>query len=219
MKAKIHIPHTFMDPSVSGREQSGIFPEEPRENGRNFNPSLPNVPAEVQRDVSTDVHEVIGEPMRNVPASFHDASNAARASLADPSLHNVRREQAFPSSSAPMMEGAPARKSTNPFSPQKITSEMLGTAALSGGVAAAAVGVPTYFGFGALPAGLVAGTVGWQMATAGAATYGAGVLHNAIWHKEGEEAPGLVGTVLRGVIAPLSVPLGLIRNLTCNRKG
>jgi len=207
-----------MDPSVSGREQSGIFPEEPRENGRNFNPSLPNAPAEMRQEVSADVHEVVGDRMRNVPG-FHDASNAVRASLADSSLHNVRREQAFTASSQPYTPNRQSRNTDHHPSPQKLTGELLTSAAISGGLGATLVGVPTYIAAGALPAAALAGTVGWQAAVGGATTYGLGMVHNAFWRKKGQPLPGRFGTFLRGIIAPISIPVGLVRNLTWNRKG
>jgi len=50
------------------------------------------------------------------------------------------------------------------------------------------------------------------------ATYLAGVVHNKLWEHPGHKRPGTLGTFARGLVAPVTIPVGIVRNLTWNRR-
>ena len=110
-------------------------------------------------------------------------------------------------------------------SPQVITANAaksaVVTSAVSSALAASVVlGGAAPGGVALLPAmtaAAIRGIVG------GAGTYLAGEVHNALWKSTDEQGnplprPGVLGTYLRGIVAPFTIPAGLIRNLTWNRK-
>ncbi len=65
----------------------------------------------------------------------------------------------------------------------------------------------------ALSAGISAVGGGIYGGVAALSTYGLGILHNLVWHKEGRTQPGALGTMARGIIAPISIPIGLVARL------
>ena len=103
--------------------------------------------------------------------------------------------------------------------PQEATSGIVRSAASVGAVGAAAGAGLGYFGTGTLGgAALAAAPFAWQGLLAGAGMYTGGLVHNMLWKKEGKPSPGKLGTFLRGIISPVSIPVGVVRNLTWNRK-
>ena len=117
---------------------------------------------------------------------------------------------------------------------KKFKHPIIGTT-VGGGLGAAAgitalhtIGVSSLApSLGAGGATLVAGAVGTATAAslalsagsaalAGVLTYGLGHVHNKIWGGK----PGVLGTYLRGIIAPISIPVGLIgKGINHLRKG
>ena len=57
-----------------------------------------------------------------------------------------------------------------------------------------------------------------QSVFAGGSTYLAGEVHNMVWHTDGAKRPGGIGTFLRGIVSPITVPVGLLRNILWNKK-
>jgi hypothetical protein len=55
---------------------------------------------------------------------------------------------------------------------------------------------------------------GVQGALLGAGVYGLGKVHNALWRKPGTPEVGGVGTLIRGLVSPITIPVGAIRALT-----
>lgn len=53
----------------------------------------------------------------------------------------------------------------------------------------------------------------WPAAVSGALTYGLGEAHNYLWKTEGKPRPGVAGTFLRGIVAPITIPVGLVRKV------
>jgi|GEM_PF-5486962 len=73
-----------------------------------------------------------------------------------------------------------------------------------------AIGTVTGGGIGGgLTAGALAASM-WPAALYGATTYGLGEIHNYVWHTPGKERPGVAGTLLRGMVSPITIPAGLI---------
>lgn len=60
-----------------------------------------------------------------------------------------------------------------------------------------------------LAGGLAAGAGALQVGVGALSLYTGGMLHNLVWAKNGKKKPGLFGTALRGVISPVSVPVGV----------
>lgn len=98
--------------------------------------------------------------------------------------------------------------------PKQVAKGLALSGATYGGAYAGLVSGSTLYagGLGAWPIAAAAGVgslIGGAMT--GASLYSGGLLHNMLWHKEGKSSPGTFGTMARGVISPISVPIGLIR--------
>jgi hypothetical protein len=133
-------------------------------------------------------------------------------------------------SAQPMMQQTttPAPTSRNiDFSPHAVTSGLVRSAGIGAGVAGAATAgfvgtLAVNSGTPLLTSAILASAAALPYAASGlvygATTYGLGLLHNAVWQREDSKTPGLLGTFARGLVAPLTVPVGILRNLTWNRK-
>ncbi|MBT3834641.1 hypothetical protein HOF56_00150 [Candidatus Peribacteria bacterium] len=102
------------------------------------------------------------------------------------------------------------------YTPHEVTSGVLKSAAGSVAIAGG-IGAMTYANTGIAGLALAAPSL-VNGAIAGASLYPFGLLHNFVWHKKNGKKPGTLGTMVRGVISPVSVPLGVVRNMTWNRK-
>jgi hypothetical protein len=108
----------------------------------------------------------------------------------------------------------PGSPSTERTSPKAIATRTVKTGLITGGLAAALV-LGTG-GTAAVPMALAAGVQGLM---AGGGTYLAGEMHNYVWGAPTDERrPGTFGTWLRGLIAPISIPVGIGYNLLAGRR-
>ncbi|MFA6259399.1 MAG: hypothetical protein WCX29_02205 [Candidatus Peribacteraceae bacterium] len=103
-----------------------------------------------------------------------------------------------------------------------VKSAVIGGAAVSGAIAGLNYAAAAMSGASAGTALSLAGNVGIA-AIPGAfwgagATYLAGVVHNKLWEHPGHKRPGTLGTFARGLVAPVTIPVGIVRNLTWNRR-
>lgn len=145
--------------------------------------------------------------------------------------------KALPAAQSPMQLEAPDRAS-RPLLPAATASQpemtahtvtsgtvksaVIGGAAVSGAVAGLNYAAAAMSGASAGTALSIAGNVGIASipgAFWGAgATYLAGVVHNKLWEHPGHKRPGTLGTLARGLVAPVTIPVGIVRNLTWNRR-
>lgn len=170
------------------------------------------------------MRELAGTEMQNVPGFAEALATTQERSHDAPRV--APRDRSLPSvvSNEQYRVDVPVhspRHTSDDFSPQRLTRGALLSAGVNGAVGEAAAFVPFYFLAGKGVAGslLAAAPVAAQAGIAGATTYGMGVVHNLLWKKPGKAVPGTFGTLLRGIIAPVTIPVGLLRNLTWNRKG
>ncbi len=134
--------------------------------------------------------------------------------------HNVVAPHAdFQEGSRPQFGALPARsleQTQGQFSRDLLKSGA-GYGAITGVAAAAAAGTVLSLSGASVPAALTyaaaagAGTAVSGLLT-GASLYGMGYIHNALWGNTGAKRPGVLGTCARGLVAPVTIPAGIIWN-------
>ncbi len=143
------------------------------------------------------------------------------ASLSDgPSVKDVVYGP-FPEAKAPRLQSqkenaVPHTVTVDPFQVSKDAAVVSGTAAA--GLGAAYGGLTYAAGLGAKGAAVVGGLTGLQVAVGALGVQAGGEMHNVVWSKPGSEKPGKFGTFARGLISPLSIPVGLVRNMIRGRQ-
>jgi hypothetical protein len=102
------------------------------------------------------------------------------------------------------------------INPTELARDTAKAFAGGGAVSAAAAGATILTLGGSQALGLAATAalpIAWQGAVAAGSTLLGGELHNFFWQRPGGKKPGFWGTLARGVISPISVPLGIGVNL------
>lgn len=174
----------------------------------------PTMPESLAKRFSGATHELMGSHIEGQP-SFSETQNRFAGHLDVPPTNfmpGVAEQSMITASTVPQAEaepafnsGAIARNTTKAFAGGGILAgtvsagSFLATTGLSLEAASLAAGIAAPL---AISAAIVAGS-----------TYLGGALHNLVWHHPGGKRPGFWGTLARGVIAPISVPVGVVYQL------
>lgn len=167
----------------------------------------PVVPHELQQRFSQETKDLIGETIGATPG-FAEVQHTINAPLHTPEVMTTVSPVAdtfhvTPDAPPP----SPTTVHVDPRAVVKGTAKAFGGFGAAGAVGGAAAtlalgGSATAAALGALP------VAAYAAATAGS-TYLGGALHNLVWQRPDSKKPGFWGTMLRGVISPVSVPFGV----------
>ena len=174
----------------------------------------PDLPVSLTRQFSADAHRLVGPQIMEQPG-LHATTNRLSEHLPVPATTYVPRTAVSESIAPSASPQEPGTVSFHPIKEVRNTAKaFVGGGAVAGTLATGAMLATTGISAeGAALAALTAAPIALNAAAVMGGTYLGGALHNLVWQRPGGKKPGFWGTMGRGLISPVSVPVGVAYRL------